>query len=157
VEGGHQQPPHPHVLVLVHQQHRVLAHDRTEDRVALARVVDGGRAAEHGLDLLGLGEHHQPPVPRRDVQREHVAVAALHQSHQLRPEHAEQEALRQQRQRCGRRQRGVDGLGQGGCGERHGRTPFRVAAVIQAFYTLVYIRCPDCTSTLAWWGIGNNF
>ena len=76
VEGGHHPLAGGQVLLLVEQQHAVLAHDRAEDGVALAGVEGVGRAGEHLADVLGLAQH-DGPAGRGDVHREHVAVLAL--------------------------------------------------------------------------------
>ena len=76
VERGHHPLAGGQVRLLVEQQHRVLAHDRPEDRVALAGVERGRRAGEHLADVLRPGQHDGLPG-RRELDREHVAVAPV--------------------------------------------------------------------------------
>jgi endonuclease/exonuclease/phosphatase family metal-dependent hydrolase len=69
VERRQQQPALADVALLVEHEDRVLAEQRPQDLVALARVEDPGVAGEDLLDHLGLGDDH-PVLLVGDLQGE---------------------------------------------------------------------------------------
>ena len=96
-ERRHQQLAGALVLRAVDEQQRVLAHDRAEDRVALAGVEDLRVAAEDLLGGLRLVEEHQRPALGDEPDGEDVAVLALQRGDERVPEAHQRRALHQRR------------------------------------------------------------
>ena len=97
VERRHQQLAGPLVLAAVLEQQRVLAHDRSEDRVALAGVEDLRVAGEDLLRVLRAGEEHQRPAAGDQPDREGVAEPAVEVRHEPVPEPQQPGALGEDR------------------------------------------------------------
>ena len=97
VERRHQQLAGPLVLGAVLEQQRVLAHDRAEDRVALAGVEDLGVAREDLLRVLGPGEEDQRPALRHQPHRVDVAVLLVQVRVEPVPEPQQRDGLHERR------------------------------------------------------------
>jgi hypothetical protein len=69
------------VRVIVKQQHRIRAHHRQQDAIALPGVQQLGRPIEDFLHHVRVRHHHPRPLTKRP-QREHVTVVrrtAIHE------------------------------------------------------------------------------
>ena len=97
VERRHQQLARPLVLHRVLQEQRVPAHDRAEDRVALAGVEHLGVAGEDLARVLGPREEDQRPTAGDQPDGEHVAVRPLQVGVEPVPEAHQRRALHQHR------------------------------------------------------------
>jgi hypothetical protein len=104
VEGRHQQLAGAPVLRGVDQQQGVLAHHRSQDRVALAGVEHLGIPGEDRLDVLEPVEQDEVAPLGHQPQREHLAVAPAHRRDEAVPEPQCAEAPQDRRQPRSRRQ-----------------------------------------------------
>lgn len=92
-ERGHEQRSHPRVFGFVGHQYRVLAHDKTKDVVAFARVQRPRVGREDLFDVFGAGIDHEVVGIWGHPQGEHVAVLAMYRWQEPFPKPQVQHAL----------------------------------------------------------------